>query len=78
MKISKTKRQRKSGIHAFSVVMKNRKSQGDSENTASVEESDKKNVCIKINKNTDCVGFLNSVKRKWRFHIDMINKYVVI
>ena len=42
--------------------MKKRKSQGDSNNTESAEESDKQNVCIPINKKTDCVGVLNSVK----------------
>ena len=64
MKIGKSKRQRKSGFHAFSVVMKKRKSQVDSDDTGSVGESDKQNVCIPINKNTDCVGILNSVKVK--------------
>ena len=61
MKIGKTKRQIQSGIHAFSVVMKKRKIQGDRDNTESVEESDKKNFCIPINKKTDFVGVLNSV-----------------
>ena len=78
VKIGKSKRQRKSGFHAFSVVMKKQKSQGGSDNTESVEESDKQNVCIPINKKTDCVGVLNSVKGKWRIQIAMINKYVVI
>ena len=39
VKIGKSKRQRKSGFHAFSVVMKKQKSQGGSNNTESVEES---------------------------------------
>ena len=64
MKIGKTKRQRKYGIHAFSVVMKKRKIQGNSDNTESVEESDKQNVYIPINKKTDCIVVLNSVKGK--------------
>ena len=42
--------------------MKKVKCQGDSNNTESAEESDKQNVCIPINKKTDCVGVLNSVK----------------
>ena len=55
MKISKTKLQKKSVFHSFSVIMKKQKSQGDSDNTESVEDSDKQNVCITINKKTDCV-----------------------
>ena len=78
MNIGKMKRQRKYGIHAFYVVMKKWKSQGNSDNTESVEDSDNQNVCIPINKKTDCVGVLNSVKGKWGIHIAMINKYVVI
>ena len=66
MKIGKTKRQRQSVIPEFSFVMTKRKSQGDSNNTESVEESGKQNVCITINKKTDCVGVLNSVKGKYR------------
>ena len=58
--------------------MKKRKVKDDSDNTESVEESDKKNVCIPINKKTDCVGVLKSVKGKWRIQISMINEYVVI
>ena len=50
------------------------RSQGDSDNTESVEYSDKQNFCIPLNKKTDCVGVLNSVKGKWRIHITMINK----
>ena len=41
--------------------MKKRKIQDDSHNTEIIEEGDKKNVCIPINKNTDCVGVLNLV-----------------
>ena len=78
IKIGKTKRQRQSVIHAFSVVMKKWKSQGDRDNTESVEESDKQKVCIPINNKTDCVGVLNSVNGKWRIQISMINKYGVI
>ena len=59
MKIGKTKRQRQYIIHAFSVVMKHRKIQDDSDNTESVDDNDKKNFCIPINKKTNCVGFLN-------------------
>ena len=58
--------------------MKKWKSQGDRDNTESVEESDKQKVCIPINNKTDCVGVLNSVNGKWRIQISMINKYGVI
>ena len=77
-KIGKTKRQRQYVIHAFSVVMKKRKSQDDSDNTESVEESDKQNICVPINKKTGFVGVLNPVKGKWRIQIAMTNKYVII
>ena len=78
MKIGKTKRQRQSGIHAFSVLMQKWRSQDDSNNIEIVEESDNQNACISINKKTACVGFMNSVQRKLRIWIVMINKCVVI
>ena len=58
--------------------MKKRKSQVDSDDTGSVGESDKQNVFIPINKNTEWVGILNSVKVQQRIQIVIINKYVVI
>ena len=59
MKIGKTKRQRQSRIHEFYVVRRKQKSQDDSDNTESVEGSDKKNVYIQINKKTGFVGVWN-------------------